>query len=571
MDLNSNKTLLQVTDRSVQIVAGESGAEAAIMLAHPHPFLRVTVNEHEARGRVDVAVGDHVKVDIQDTPVQREALVLVSSDSMTAELQIILESGVHRSLRPATPSRQVSLLVNEQKVEPEPFTITEIQQLLQDQKVTHNVDIPAVMQLIANSRGGKITVASGRPATEGEPEHYEIQVKASNSPVLVGIVPVHPVVTVLANTLVAQRIGRTEGMPGTNVRGDMILPKPMVSRLPKLGKGVQIDEDGAVRATRAGRLIVSPNLLDVAEVLTFEHDIGATNGYVVFDGDVVVNGSVGEGAEIIAGGRVFVKNMVSGAKIVADHGIVVNHGAFQANLQAGTRSVMYATLLDILDPIAKHLLNLLRSVETLDKAAQSRGVHVPVGQLAVKLIEDKFGDLVQKRKELETWRKQYGSAIGHEWDAFVHKVIQELAQSKIAVAQNTMLWTDFLQQIRHRIDEISGQDLTIANIEVKNAQNTTLSSTGNIMSTGQGFYQCKIQAGQTLQTQGSAGVILACEVTARNVEAHEIGSQAGTHTEILLSDKEGSVKAAFVHMGTMLRVDTWRHDVKRDMSNVVWP
>jgi uncharacterized protein len=568
---NESQTMLEVNELDIRVLSTCRDAEPATLTVLAGTYIDVWVNDGKVTGRCTISPADKITVKLYDTPSKRDARVNVAPDGLQAMLHVEYEPGMQRRMVPVSASDSVTVDIEELPIHPEPFTIREIQQILQDEKVSYQVDYGAIAQLIGQSNGGECMCSIGIPPKQTIPERYEMLVTESNDVTLIGIMPVHPVLSVVEGTEIAQYLPRTEGVPGVDVRGEPIAPDKVVSKLASLGKGTERQPDGQVVATRSGRVIATTHALDVAETLVIESDLQATDGMIVFDGDVVIRGDVTEGTEIVAGGSVFVSGSISRTSISADEGIVVSGGAFGATLRAGLRVSALARMCDLLNQLVEELSTLAGAVEQVQTTLLGRGVELPAGKIAAKLMDEKFQSIRDWPARIEGWLRDDGKSAGATWSSFVESLMKELLYAKITAVRNVSEWRAFCTLLSTKMGTLNVHEYEVADIQVRNAQNSDIQATGSIFSTNQGYYQCHLSAGKMVRAQGNPGVILACSVVAGDVVAREIGSQAETNTTVQLLNTDGSVHATLVHPGTMLTVGGWRHKVSKEMKNVTWP
>lgn len=565
------QTRLEVTESEIHVLAGGSEAEPATLNVFGQTNIDVWVNGNQVSGRCSITDADKIQVKVYHTPYVRTARVEVTPDGLQAMLHIQYESGLRRTLRPVAAAPEVRVVLEEAPLEPTSFDMAEIMELLLNQKITYQVDQATITEFLGRKENGACVCALGTAPVVTLPERYELLIKESNDVTLVGIMPIHPVVSVLEGTAIAMLLSRQEGTPGVNVYGEAVAPDPVASKLPNLGKGVERSQDGQVVASRAGRIISSIQTLDVAETLVIEGNLQVKDGYVVFDGDVVVRGDVEEGTEIVAGGKVFVSGAVSMATISSDGDIVISGGAFGSTLRAGLRVVAFARLSSLLSQLSADIKAFVGAVEQIQSTLLERGAMLPAGKIAAKLLDDRFESFRAWPRRIEEWLAEDGKATGSTWSKFAESLIGELMYQRMTSVRDVNAWKIIGHLLNNKIDALNVRVHEPADIQIRNGQTSNIQATGSIVSTNQGYYQCDMSAGTTIRAQGSPGAILACTVVAGEVIAREIGSQAEAHTTIQLLSTVGSVQATTVHPGTMFSVGTWRHKVPKEIKNVTWP
>jgi len=133
------------------------------------------------------------------------------------------------------------------------------------------------------------------------------------------------VFNVRAEDIIAQKIYKTEGITGSNIMGEAILPKPGKDIPSPAGKNVCMDEHGRIRALIDGQIQVINGKINVSPVFEVREDVDVSTGNIEFIGTVVVRGSVQTGFAIKADGDIEIYGTVSGASLDGKN-IVVKSG-----------------------------------------------------------------------------------------------------------------------------------------------------------------------------------------------------------------------------------------------------
>jgi len=117
-------------------------------------------------------------------------------------------------------------------------------------------------------------------------------------------------------TRIATYTPATSGAAGRSVLGSAIAAKDGVERLPTLGEGVALLDDGSLVATRQGALqYTAGKSLDVVQHYLHNGDVDAHSGNLDMEGAITVNGSVMNAFHVHATGDVFIKGMLEGGTV----------------------------------------------------------------------------------------------------------------------------------------------------------------------------------------------------------------------------------------------------------------
>lgn len=564
-------TALSIVDQQIVIQGDVGSAVPATIVIPNHAYLQVRVDGEPVTGHVEVYPQTRVEIEYKDEPPVRQAVVSVSTDGMEATLEITLKSGRRFFLPDREPTALLDLVIVEEEWPAQPYQLDEVQSLLADQKIVYNVQMDAIQALLATRQSGCCVCAIGKPVTEGVPEHYEMLVKEPAETRIIGVIPLRPILTVRAGTALARRVPAVQGVSGIDVFGNARHPAQLRSQLPRLGKGV-VAQDDVLYAARGGRVVQLPRLLDVAEEFEIDGSLSAVDGHVEFDGDVLIRGDVNEGVQIVAGGQVVVAGSVQGAMISGEAGIIISGSAFQAHLCAGTRIRSLRELADLLRQLIDDLDAFQRAVQQLNQALSHRSAKVDLGRVTAALLTDKFAHVPTWRPRLYEWVNMHHSVIGAAWREWIEQLADNFQLERMQAVTDVKEWLALKQRITAKFDAIPDEAEQDVDLQVKGAQNTKLECTGNVIVTGQGLYQCQIQAGNTVRALGVPGALTSCDITAgRSVEAREIGSPAETEIRITITSSEGYVKAGLIHAGASLSIGAFHHRVMREMRDCTWP
>lgn len=143
--------------------------------------------------------------------------------------------------------------------------------------------------------------------------------------------------SVLKNTVIADITPPEEGIPGTDIFGREIAPKPVSKAAFTTGVGTVLSEDGLqIIAAIDGVINYEKSAFVLRRELNIKADIDFNTGNIQFIGDINIYGNVGEGFKVHStGGNIVIYGAVfSGAEITAAGSVtlkkVCNHGTVNA-------------------------------------------------------------------------------------------------------------------------------------------------------------------------------------------------------------------------------------------------
>lgn len=125
--------------------------------------------------------------------------------------------------------------------------------------------------------------------------------------------------------LLAVRIPQTEGTPGKNIFGMVVVPR-MGRPIPMpQGKNTEVRNENELYATLNGQIVDTTRKIDIDPHLDIRSSVGAATGNIDFDGGVTIKGNVEVGFIVRATGDIEIGGMVNGAD-VQGRNIVIKGG-----------------------------------------------------------------------------------------------------------------------------------------------------------------------------------------------------------------------------------------------------
>ncbi len=128
-----------------------------------------------------------------------------------------------------------------------------------------------------------------------------------------------------------------EGKSGIDVFGQKILPGKLVDPLPRLGRGVEMDDDGEVRATRSGVVVYVENkFIDVDDCVEHKGPVDMSCGNLHSGGSLVVKGDVEVGFKVEVGSALFVTGHLNSGEARAGAAMTIG-GCIYGDLDSGRK------------------------------------------------------------------------------------------------------------------------------------------------------------------------------------------------------------------------------------------
>lgn len=161
---------------------------------------------------------------------------------------------------------------------------------------------------------------------------YLFDVEKTNTPAVLedGSVDFHKldmIERVKEGQLLARLTPAIQGVPGTDVAGNVIQPAKVKKRVLKHGKHIHLSEDGLEMFSEvSGNVTLVNDTVFVSDVYEVPADVGPSTGDIDYDGSVEIKGNVLSGYTVKASGDITVNGAVEGALLKAGGKIVLKRG-----------------------------------------------------------------------------------------------------------------------------------------------------------------------------------------------------------------------------------------------------
>ncbi|MBA4255842.1 MAG: hypothetical protein C0445_08220 [Polaromonas sp.] len=274
-------------------------------------------------------------------------LVQLAATSREAVTLTLAERRDARSVIKISRNRMSALLTLTPPQGGAPMTLDKLKAQLADQGVTAGINEQALALAVASQQVDDLEVASGQLAVNGEHTRFETLVPDTtdrhprlNAHGLIDYRDLGDLVVVREGTPLMRRIPPTPGVPGFDVTGQALSPKPGTSWpfAPGL-KGVELDrgDPNLLVASVVGQPVIVARGVKVDPNVVFPQ-VDMASGNVKFDGAVNIKGDVKEGMHVYSTGDVFVGGAVEAATIEAGGNVVIKGGVIGRNEYNGRDS-----------------------------------------------------------------------------------------------------------------------------------------------------------------------------------------------------------------------------------------
>ncbi len=182
---------------------------------------------------------------------------------------------------------------------------------------------------IQNGQNGKVTYNFDATMTKKPTINEDGSVDFKN---------IHFLIPTKKGDILATRTMPTEGRDGTLVTGKIMKARDGKMVNFKIGKNVEISEDGLSAVSACdGSIKFDGDKVSVMQSLEIPGDVGIETGNIEFAGKVIINGNVTSGYQVVATDDIIVYGVVEAATIKTTKNLTINRGV-QGNDQAVLRA-----------------------------------------------------------------------------------------------------------------------------------------------------------------------------------------------------------------------------------------
>ncbi|NLO89604.1 MAG: DUF342 domain-containing protein [Clostridia bacterium] len=511
---------------------------------------KLIVNGRECTETTPVTIKDTVRIEVEKEERKEGKWSLsVSPDGLYAELRIRPTVVIRRELSYLPPARVLHLKVVEREERIPPFTLDELLEELSRLGINYGIDWEACSRAAASCDEERVIVARGVPAQPGRDAWVELHFSNdSKIPVPIGkdeiVVDLRErfiFTSVEPGDVLAVKHPPEQGIPGTSVKGDIIVPPTPQDCSLIVGEGAFITQDGKQAvATRSGRPIakIGRNKIKICVLPELVHhgDVDLASGNLIFKGDVLVSGNVLEGMTVEAGGHIRVAGFVSHAKVRANGSILIKGNILASVVVAGGNNAVAQKLQPHIKTLATGLQEMSAAVRQLlqHPAFKRDDLKGGIGPLIRLLLESKFCSLPYAVDNLKNMVENLQFSLSTEdmnnFTKFIKKA--ELALIRYPLTVRSLEEIEALaQQAAEWEQAFSSLPAEESDLVVSSILNSNVVATGDIRVIGSGCFNSSIHAGKEVTI---SGVFRGGEIQAGgNVYVREMGSKCGAATKIV--------------------------------------
>lgn len=490
---------------------------------------------------------------------RRNLNIQISEDKLEAYVTVEYEAGI------------VSDCEGDKPLLPPVYTLEEIKaELLKGGIVFGHIE-ENIKQCISPQGACKILVAKGDKAIDGEDDkliiNFEIdstikklqEDKKGN----VDFKSIGSVKSVKKGEIIAQKFEGKPGVDGRDVKGKEIKHKPSKRTTLKAGKGCEV-VDNTIVSTMEGKPCMKNNNFYVFSVHQVQGNVDLTTGNIIFSGDILIQGSVTEAMKVNSGNDVIIKQAVERGEVTAKGDITIEGSVIGSKITSGGEDSDKLKLLELILSLVKVIKELSTAVEEI-KSVSSNLNKTTDGQIIKLLLESRFKPVLKLCIGVLG-----GLASSKEQrDITIIRIIKDklMGLSPISIKHYSELFI-LIEELEYKEKEIREALSIPVNVRLGYVQDSTVSSSGDIVISGRGAYLSSLYANGSIFFSQDMSVVRGGVLKASNeIHCKIVGSVSGAHTRLIV-DENGHIFTDVAYENTDIVVGRREFVINYDSKNV---
>ncbi|MDR7319561.1 FapA family protein [Brevibacillus nitrificans] len=457
------------------------------------------VDGQEINRRMKISSESVIEWKIEEKPLFE---IEVSDDKLTAYLT------VHRPKRHAwvlsdhTSTLDLTITAEEDStIILETLNLQEILADVENMNIKMNLDVTVIQTEIIQPTYRPVTIARGKAPVPGQDAHLDMFFSENIENIFTevrGFVDFKNhmnIPSVKSGDVIAKKSPPVEGQAGYDVFGNMLLPDP-VHDIRIVGKeNVEITHDDIVIARKEGRPRVTGNKIkyfDINTTFIAPGNVDLLTGNIVFAGDVIVYGDVMDNMIVESLGNIYISGSVFNSTLTATGSIAVKGNVIGSNLYSGYFGMLFNRLYNGSKQLMDFLEKMAESVKLLLNEISKKNLNVKYGQALLLITESKYQQVWGVVKELlgvisslQTYNKDAMPQLKDYLELF-------LLPTKIVEVMSAPRMEDFIRVLKEVYMSVALSQESQVQININQAQNSTLKSNGNILIRREGVIQCDL-------------------------------------------------------------------------------
>ncbi|MFZ7134366.1 MAG: flagellar assembly protein A [Eubacteriales bacterium] len=547
---SQQKEYIEVLQGSILVSNPEHHEALPILYVHD-TNVDLYINDEKISTQAVVQEDDTIKIEFHHIDPSSNINILMSPDKMQVKMNIIKNPGKRYYLEDTPKSNRVNIKTRFEWVEPNDISLDQCLELLNKYNVKNDfIEINAIQELLDSNESHSNIVARGIPLVPSKNTEINYSYKFFQDPLTMGVEPIVEIGEVLA-------VKVSPAIPGKNgetVTGEILQAKEVVDINLCTGTGASLkDNDNKIVSDIVGRPYLKDGVITVVPLFLVNGDFTNQMGEVNFEGDIIVKGNVLDEVHLKATGNINIVGSVYNSSLYALKSISISGKVISSTIQAGADISKFYLIIPHLEAINGTILQIFDEMKGIQKG----------------LGHNKLNIIYQHKEAIEVLLKKIYKVtdlMDREDASFILTLIKDLKNSLLMVSmlkeEGFKMLLTFYNEVIQFISEI--ENLVDDNVKVtfSYAQNSQISSCGDITVTGKGSYQSNLTAQNKISYESSNSVVKGGTLIAEwEIAAGIVGTPNEIYTECRVSKSQGQVKGYF-YPGVVVIVNNEKQDIK---------
>ncbi|WP_162198450.1 DUF342 domain-containing protein [Paenibacillus wulumuqiensis] len=524
---------VKIKDNRIHVFPPRQGGRPASI--HGVAPVTLIVNKNIIAGTAPIGEEDIVTWELQHDPMFE---IKVTLDKMEAYL--ILHERVRYEWNlvdtPAAAQVMVQAVPDRERIT-ETLEFTHIMDALESRHIIKNIDKAAILQELEFPSGKPIVIARGQASVPGTDARLELFFPEQIESVFheAGGVIDHRsyrrIPSVHEGEVIATKHAPVNGMPGYDVFGNELPPRPAQDLEITPGEFTEMNEAGEIIALRPGRPRMTGRgnrrQVDISSAFVVSGDVDLRTGNIVFAGDVIVHGNVTDHMIIESLGNVYIHGNVYNSTITATGSISIQGTVIGGRVYSGYFGVMFNRMYAASKQLSHEMRQLDMAAQVLADELRTRNQPVRYSQMVMLLIERKFRNIPELGREL----LQVFSSIQYIQTKDTEQLKLMLADLMSSASILEKVDEQMVLSMRGYLDRLyasvsSMQEIQV-NIELSRCQSSEIKSNGDILITREGVLQSNLYSAGSIAFMKDQSVCRGSRLEAEErIIAGTVGSDA---------------------------------------------
>jgi uncharacterized protein (DUF342 family) len=567
-DINSGTAA--VKDGKIVVKNPKEKGKAATII--PGENVRIIVNGQEIRSSKEVFEDSLIEVLFYNSEPKRSMDIRVSEDKITAyiDIEYIPQKKYALIEKDENSSIVIDAVAKEEKYPPN-FTKEEIVEEISKIGIKYGIIDEMINKCTTERKVNNEIIAKGVELENDIDDWIELKfaVEQENQGLAedehgrVDYKNVGAVIAIAKGDTVAIKHEGKEGHDGVDIFGKVLKKSTRKLLNLRVGSGCVV-KDNEIIALSGGKPCIKNNVFYVYEIHEVTQDVDLSTGNIKFIGDIKIHGAVKEGMVVEAGNALTVEKNVENAKLTAKGNVDIKGNIIFSNIAAGGQDINILTYVEKLNDLKNDLSSMVETISEIKKFNLLGGKSTD-GEIIKALIENKFKNVVKLSFNIITLNKLAGSKDQYDLVALIRSRLVGLAPLEIRHFNEL---ERIIEALKSEIKDIATNISLPVTVKISYAQDSIISSSGDIFITGKGEYVSNITAYGNIYFTADRSVARGGTLKAKDeLKCKMVGSTGGVLTRLEVEEK-GQIWIDEAYQNTLLVVGHREFNLEIPSRNV---